>query len=225
MNSYLNAITRPVILSGLILSLLGGCATGTEQVPVQVHAAPTSEGTGWSYRARDVRAEKILIGDTGAFDLYADRDLLAKAWSPLRADVTVKNHATSGYLLIRLNDYGTGRLNPLRGGPFSWELHRIEDAIHQTLPIIGDSNHPRYSVHLMAVEDDRRLVWESDAVAQVRLRRLASMLVTNGIDPRLITGQVWDQREEPEWKLAIVLRPYVYGDEAMARQLLAPGSF
>lgn len=222
-----HAMRRVIPLAqGVVLAVaLAGCSTQVERPPVDVHAAATSDGVGWTYRAKPFEAEGILTGEKGDFDIQGDARLLSRIWKPVRGVVSVQEDNVSRYILIRLNDAATGKHNPLRGGPFSWGLHGLQERVIESLSVIGEGSDARYSVHLVTLEDDARATWDSAVVAQVRLRRLASVMIEAGVDPRLISGQTWERRENSPWKLALVLRPYRYGQEQTSSVLIAPGSF
>lgn len=214
------------IAGALLLSLaVTGCTTQLERAPVTLHSASTSEGVAWTYRGEPFAVEGILVGSQGEYHLPGDAAHLRSLWSDLGASVTLQNDNVSPYILIRLGDRGTGRLNPLRGGPVSWGLQELQDTVAASLGVLGQGTEPRYSMHLVTLEDDMRPLWSDEVVAQVRLRRLSSAFIEAGIDPRVISGQVWDKREIPEWKLALVLRPFRYGHEQTSTALVVPGSF
>jgi hypothetical protein len=217
-------------LAGVSLALiisLSACAAKMEPEsvePLNVHAVPTTQGTGWVYR-QDYRAgpEHILRGVEGV-EVQRDVALIKQAWETLTPLVTVGQDSASPYILIKLGDLGTGRKNILRGGPLSWDMQSLTNAMKRSLPTIGVMQ-PRYSVHLVTVGDDARINLSDDVVAQIRLRRFAGQFMEAGVDPRLISAQVLPNREAPpSWKLAIVLRPYAYGQESTSHRLVAPQS-
>lgn len=209
----------------MVASFLGGCASQLERAPVELHAAPTTKGVGWSYRAPAYEIEEILTGERREFDVDGDAARLAEVWRPLHGRVSVQKDSTSDYILVKLGNKATGHRNPIRGGFHSWGLHVLQEKILEGMSVVGRGGDQRYSVHLVALGDDGRPTLEEEAVAQVRLRRLASLVVEAGADPRLVTGQTWAPREETPWLLALVLRPYRYGDEKTSGALVAPGSF
>lgn len=225
-NSCQEKRRKGFLIAALALTLgLTGCASRLERAPVEAHAVQGGGGISWAYRAAPFTTEGILAGSKGDYHLKGDAALLSGIWRDLGGGATVREDNVSPYLLIRLADTGTGRMNPLRGGPLSWDLQALQEAITASLRVLGEGTGPRYSIHLVALADDMRPLWSDGAVAQVRLRRLASVFIDSGVDPRVVSGQVWGKREAPEWKLAIVLRPFRYGAEQTSTGLVAPGSF
>lgn len=220
------AFRRLVALSGCVAvaGVLAGCSIQMERAPVDLHVEPTTEGVGWSYRAKAYETEGILAGEKSDYSIRGDAAKLASTWGEHYGRVTVQRDSASPFILIKLSDLGTRRKNPLHGGPFSWDLYTLQEMVMGSLPVIG-SDEPRYSVHLVALADDQRSRLNHDEVAQVRLRRLASVLVEAGVDPRMVTGQVWEGRDATTWKLALALRPYRYGEELTSGALIAPESF
>lgn len=218
---------RRLLLSGgavLLAGTLAGCAVEMERAPVDLHVAPTTEGVGWSYRAKSYETEGILVGEKSSFSIRGDAKRLQGIWKESYGRVSVQRDSVSRFILIRLSDLGTGRKNLMHGGFLSWDLHTLQEMVVNSLPVIGGDT-PRYSVHLVAVGDDQRPHLSNEAMAQVRLRRLASVMVEAGIDPRMVTGQTWERRKQPQWKLALALRPYRYGEEFTSATLIAPDSF
>lgn len=215
----------PLVGAVTLALAVSGCSTKMERADVVVHSAPTNDGAGWTYRDKPHEAEAILVGNRGEYDVSADAALLSTIWAPLKAQVSVESDIASSFVLIKLDDAGTKRLNPVKGGPFSWSLGALQEAVTASLGVIGEGQSPRYSVHLVALADDIRPLWSDELVAQVRLRRLSSMIVESGVDSRLVSGQVWEKRIEPTWKLALVLRPFRYGNERTSTALMAAGAF
>lgn len=208
------------------VSLLSGCASNMEQVPVDLHVVPTTVGVGWAYRAERDQAEEIIPGQKGDFTLEGDSGKLAPIWRRHGARVSVDSDSVSKMILIKMDDEGTQRRNPIKGGPMSWDLYTLKDMVVDSLPVLTDSEGaPRYSIHLVALADDPRPHLSGEDIAQIRLRRLASVLMDTGLDARLITGQTWGARPEPSWKLAIVLRPYRFGNERISGALASPEQF
>lgn len=202
---------------------LGGCATPTMEVhDVSPHAVPTSIGTGWVYRSNQA-VEPILAPGLESKSLESDMAYLAMKWGARAPGIAYRDDGQGKYGLLTFTDTETRRINPLMGGPLSWDIARMADGLKGTAGMaIADS--PQYSIHLLATVDDWRPRLPANAVAQVRLRRIADALMQYGADPRVITGQVVPRTPGVSWKFAIALRPYQYGTEQASHSLIAPWS-
>lgn len=222
---------RGPLLAGLgLAALITGCAPVTlEETPVAVHAVGTSQGTGWVYRqAQSEGAERIQTGHkspVSANTMAYDASLIRQAWPDAIDDIALFEDSASPYLFITLTDYGTERLNPFLGGPDGWDIKSLKKGAEKIQAIIGDES-PRYSAHLVAIEDEdsKRPHWSSETVAHIRLRRLADAWMQAGTDPRNITAQTLPAKPSITWKLGIALRPYEFGHESINSQLIAPSS-
>lgn len=207
----------------LACSLVSGCASSLDPDGVGVYTAHTQTGVGWVYRANERTPERIIVGHKLSHDLSSDAAALDRIWQPLDGHVQIDSDSASQFIVIQLDDRGTGRLNPFRGGFRSWGMAQIRDHLKKTFKLTGAGADPLYSIHLVAIEDEiRPLAMDKSEVAQVRVRRLAKILMEDGIDPRLITAQVIPARLDISWKLAIVLRPGYAGSEDNAAALLLP---
>lgn len=206
---------RPLLPFAVLACLsLAGCTGGAlEPANIDVYAAPTSTGTGWVYRDGESK-ERILHGSERHFDLKSDASALRRVWAPLHGEVAVEGDDASDYIVIRLDDRGTAR-SPLLAGTLGWDLGPLTEAFEKSLPVTGTGSDISYSVHLKALEFDKRPGKTAAVVAQVRLREIADRLMERGVDPRVITGQVIPYRETP-WRLMIELRPYRFGSESVS---------
>lgn len=210
--------------AGLLALVLAGCsAPQMERQHVALHVAPTSSGVGWIYRSA-AGVEPILSpGKTqgGSAALHASASHLMRVWHEHSPGIEYRKDAAGPYALLTFHDAGTRRLNPLKGGLLSWDIADMANEVRQTTHHL-QSRSASYSLHLLARADDPRISLSQEDVAQVRLRRLADAFLEYGHDPRLLTGQVLPKGHQGAWKLAIAIRPYVYGHENQSHSLIAP---
>jgi len=216
---------RPVVVAAAGLSLLltmSGCAYKMEQRPIDVYPVATTIGTGWHYRGPE--RETIQTGQAETSNtLRSDAAFVQRQWIGKQPRLMFGEDGAGEYALLAFDDQGTGRMNPLRGGIYSWDVAGMKTHIKQTMRVLN-SETPKYSLHLLATEDDARPGMSAAVVAQIRLRRIADAFMDEGLDPRLITGQVLPVNNATNWTFAIALRPYIYGSEQSSHQLIAPWS-
>ncbi|CAM3859094.1 hypothetical protein VRRI112168_03565 [Vreelandella rituensis] len=206
---------------------LTGCAVNEiEPDGIKVHPGYSASGAAWRYRQAE-GAEPILVGASASFQ--DDVAVLRDIWGGLPgrgATVSVEKDSVSEVLLITLDRSALATDNPFRGGLHSWWYDEIYFRLIETVEMTakgGDLPY-RHSIHLAARTVDRSLLYDAPARAQVRLRSLATWLMEDGLDPRMITAQVMESEKGPKgaWELAIALRPYQYGKELAAETFLPP---
>lgn len=205
---------------------LSGCASQQiEPEGVDVHPSHSASGAAWLYR-NYADAEPIITGTEGATiqGTLQDYQSIWRGLPGRGARIRVTEDNISEVLVITLDRTALAKDNPFRGGINNWWFKQIYPRLLSTAETAYGSRTGQhdYSIHLASRTTERSLLHDRNSEAQLKLRHLASWLMEDGIDPRLITGQVVESEgaNRVGWELAVVIRPHGYGRERTAQTLL-----
>jgi|AXCI01.1.fsa_nt_gi hypothetical protein len=215
-----------VLLVGACLVALSGC--GQRQIEpsgIHIHADYSASGAAWRYREkRD--AEKIITGAEGA-TLEGSLRTYQDIWRGLPgrgARIRLHEDNVSKVLVITLDRSALAKDNPLRGGINNWWYKELYPRLLATAESAqgGRTGNYKLSIHLASRTTERSLLYDAVSEAQLKLRHLSSWLMEDGFDPRMLTGQVIESEghNRSAWELAIVIRPFSYGNEKSAETIL-----
>lgn len=219
----LKSLTLPLVLSALV----AGCTSQQIEPPgISVHAGHSASGAAWRYRATN-SPERIIVGSTRAPSLQSSLTHYQDIWRGLPgrgARIRIAEDDVSEVLVITLDRTALAKDNPLRGGINNWWYKGLYPRLLDTAQSAIESTpgEYRYSIHLASRTTERSLLNDRVAEAQYKLRHLAAWLIEDGIDPRMLTGQVIESEVAAPgaWELAVVIRPHHYGTETNAETFL-----
>lgn len=213
-------------LAGLSLLAFTGCASKEiEPEGIDLHAGHSNSGAAWRYRTSH-EPETIITGSS-QIDVQGSLARYREIWAGLPgrgAHVQRAQDNISEVLTISLDRSALAKNNPFRGGINNWWYKEVYPRLLESAHVAkgGKTGEYRYSIHLAARTTERSLLYNDVAEAQYKLRHLGAWLIEDGIDPRMITGQVVESSDAPRdaWELAIVIRPHQYGKERTAETFL-----